>query len=378
MFIERYIYDEILRALEPGKVVVLTGPRRTGKTELLKKISEKISSDKLWLNGEDMAAHDLFIPLTIENYSLNFSDTGILIIDEAQKIPEIGRKLKLLVDNLPGIKVLVSGSSAFDIAGQTGEPLTGRKKDFYLFPFAQMEYRKYENISETNSRLKHRLIFGNYPELIHLQTKNEKEKYLYELSNSYLFKDILAFEGIKNAGKIRNLLRLVAFQIGNEVSFNELAGKLSIHKDTVARYMDLLIKVFILFKVEGFSRNLRKEITKTSRWYFYDNGIRNMLINNMNDFELRNDQGALWENFIISERVKYQKYKNIFAANFFWRTYDQQEIDWIEDYNGKIYAYEMKLNTKKKFKPPAAWKKAYPDASFEIIHPGNYLKWIGK
>ncbi len=377
MFINRYIQTEITNALEPGKVIVLTGPRRTGKTELLKKITASQTDKQLWLNGEDMIMQEFFLPVSIENYRLNFASTELLIIDEAQKIPEIGKKLKLLVDNLPHIKVIATGSSAFDMANLFGEPLTGRKKEFNLFPFAQLEYQKYENMAETYGRLNHRLVFGNYPEIIHLAAKTEKEKYLRELTNDYLLKDILEFEGIKNADKIRNLLRLVAFQIGNEVSLNELANKLSLHKDTVARYLDLLTKVFVLFKVEGFSRNLRKEITKMSRWYFYDNGVRNMLINNMNDFDLRNDQGALWENYLISERIKFQHYKNIFAANYFWRTYDQQEIDWIEEYKGQLHAYEMKLNTTKKFKEPSAWKKAYPESTFKIIHPKNYLQWIG-
>ncbi len=376
MFIDRYIQAEILNTLEPGKVVVITGPRRTGKTELLKKVTASLTEKQLWLNGDDIVMQELFSPISIENYKLNFGSIELLIIDEAQKIPEIGKKLKLLVDNLSHIKVIATGSSAFDLANQFGEPLTGRKKEFNLYPFAQLEYRKYENIAETYGRLNHRLVYGNYPELIHLATKTEKEKYLRNLTNAYLFKDILDFEGIKNADKLRDLLRLVAFQIGNEVSLNELANSLSLHKDTVARYLDLLSKVFVLFKVGGFSRNLRKEVTKMNRWYFYDNGVRNTLINNMNDFELRNDQGALWENFLISERIKYQQYKNIFAANYFWRTYDQQEIDWIEEYKGHLHAYEMKLNTTKKFKVPSAWKKVYPEATFKIIHPKNFLEWI--
>lgn len=377
-YLQRYIHEAIVKALTPNKAVILLGARRTGKTELLKRIITKTNEKKLVLNGDDLNTHRLFEPQTIENFKLNFSNTELLVIDEAQKIPEIGKKLKLLIDNLEGIKILATGSSAFDLSNQTGEPLTGRKKTFHLYPFAQLEYNKFENILETKSKLNNRLVFGNYPELIHLRTKQDKQDYLYELINSYLLKDILEFEGIKNADKIRNLLRLIAFQVGSEVSLSELSKKLQIHKDTVAKYLDLLSKTFIIFKVEGFSKNLRKEITKMNRWYFYDNGIRNAIVNNLNDFEIRNDQGLLWENYLLSERVKYQSYTKLFAANFFWRTYDQQEIDWIEERDGSLYAYEIKLNEKKKIKPPSGWVKNYPNSKFEVITPANYMLWLSK
>jgi uncharacterized protein len=377
-FIARYIQNQILEALIPQHVCVLMGARRTGKTELIKRIIKEVPYDYMFLNGEDMSVHELLQPRTIENYKLIFGKTDLLVIDEAQKIPEIGLILKLLADHIEGLRILVTGSSAFDMRNRLGEPLTGRKTTFTLYPFAQSEYSKTENIAETRSRLEHRLVYGNYPELIHYPDKAQREKYLHELSNAYLLKDILEFEGIKNADKIRNLLRLLAYQVGSEVSLSELANNLEIHKDTVASYLDLLSKVFVIFKLEGFSRNLRKEITKMSRWYFFDNGIRNTLINNMNDYEFRNDKGILWENYLASERVKYLSYNNIFAAKYFWRTYDQQEIDWVEEYQGEISAFEFKANPKKQPKAPAAWSKAYPDASFQIINPSNYLSWIDK
>ena len=357
-------------------MVVLLGSRRTGKTVLLKTILEQLNEKHLFLNGDDFTTLSLFTPRTVENYKSILGDTKLLVIDEAQQIPEIGKALKLIVDNIHDIKIIITGSSAFDIQNKIGEPLTGRKITFYLFPFSQEEYNQTENIVETKSRLNERLILGNYPELIHLQNKNEKINYLKELASSYLLKDILTFEGIKNADKILNLLKLIAFQIGKEVSLHELGRQLGMHKNTVDKYLDLLSKTFIIFAVPAFSRNLRNEISKSKRWYFYDNGIRNILIENMNDLTTRNDVGELWENYIISERIKFQQNTNMLVANYFWRTYQQQEIDWIEERGGNLFAYEMKWNSNKKVKIPSSWKSSYPKASFETITPTNYLLWI--
>ena len=224
--------------------------------------------------------------------------------------------------------------------------------------------------------LRTRLIYGNYPELIHKSGNEGKAEYLREVINSYLLKDILAFENIRNSDKIVALLRLIAFQIGGEVSLQELGTQLSMSKNTVEKYLDLLSKVFVIHKVGGFSRNLRKEITKNSRWYFYDNGLRNLLIANVNPIELRNDIGILWENYIISERIKFQRYNKMIVNNYFWRTYDQQEIDWVEERGGNLYGYEFKWNPKKRVKVPGAWKKQYKEAKFEVINQENYLNWI--
>lgn len=374
--LNREITSSIIQNLKPNKVVVLLGSRRTGKTELLKKILEDLNENHLLLNGDDFTTLSLFEPRTIEHFKSVLGKTKLLIIDEAQQIPEIGKSLKLIVDNIPGIRILITGSSAFDILNKTGEPLTGRKTTFYLFPFSQSEYNQQENIAETKSRLNERLILGNYPELIHLEGKNEKVNYLKELASSYLLKDILTFEGIKNADKILNLLKLIAFQIGKEVSLHELGRQLGMHKNTVDKYLDLLSKTFIIFSVNAFSRNLRNEISKSKRWYFYDNGIRNILIENVNDIHLRNDVGELWENYLIAERLKFQQYNRMLVSNYFWRTYQQQEIDWVEEREGKLFAYEIKWNTNKKVKIPTGWKNGYPESTFEIIHPENYLNWI--
>ncbi|MFO7879910.1 MAG: ATP-binding protein [Bacteroidales bacterium] len=377
-YIERHVSDSVFESLQPGKVILLTGARRTGKTHLIKHLSTRIEENKLMLNGEDSTDCDLFEPLSKENYKLNFGSYQYIFIDEAQMMPEVGKKLKFLVDNLPEVKVLATGSSAFNLHQQFGQPLTGRKKTFHLYPISVQEFRWHENINETQGRLNDRLIYGSYPELTGLNSRQLKEDYLHELGNDYLFKDILAFDGIKNADIVRNLLRLIAFQTGHEISLNELSRQLQIHKDTVARYLDLLSKVFVIFKLEGFSKNLRKEITKMSRWYFYDNGVRNLLLRNFTPVDLRNDTGQLWENYIISERVKYLSYQGMHHACYFWRTYDQQEIDWIEEHNQELHAYEMKWNPKRQVKAPASWKKAYPDAKFDVINPKNYLGWLSQ
>jgi len=374
--IQRRIESQILKNLTPNKVVVLLGPRRVGKTVLIQQIMQQVDETYLLLNGEDADVRQRLERRSKQHYLNILGNKKLLIIDEAQKIPEVGSILKLMVDEIEGIKILVTGSSAFDINKYTGEPLTGRKKTFNLFALSEEELEQVENPIEKIANLKQRLVFGAYPELLQLPDEDDKREYLQELVNSYLLKDILEFENIKNSDKILKLLRLIAFQIGGEVSYNELSRQLSISKNTVEKYLDLLSKVYVLHSVSAFSRNLRKEISKGKKWYFYDNGLRNILIGNMNPLELRNDIGELWENYIISERLKYQAYSRMLVYNYFWRTYDQQEIDWVEDRGGILHAYEFKWNPKKKAKKPVAWKKAYPDSIFEVINSDNYLNWI--
>ena len=374
-FIKRVVQENILKKIKPGKVVVLVGARRTGKTVLLKEIMKAVNEPNLMLSGEDYRTSEMLSNKGIVEYKQLLGDKRFLIIDEAQKIENIGRKLKLMIDEIDGLKIIVTGSSTFDLNNQIGEPLTGRKHTIYLYPIAQCEWQNYENLIETTSRLEHRMIYGNYPELIHMQDNNEMADYLYELVGSYLLKDILELDNIKNSSKLLNILRLLAFQIGHTVSINEIAQNAGVSKNTVDRYLDLLEKVFVVFRLEGYSRNPRKEISKSPRYYFYDNGIRNALIANFNSLNLRNDHGALWENYIISERIKFLSYNNIHANCFFWRTYNQQEIDWIEEREGQLFAYEMKYQ-KPKAKVPSAWFKYYPDSQFHLIHSNNYLEFI--
>jgi predicted AAA+ superfamily ATPase len=365
-YLVRELSESILKKLQPNKVVIVFGARRVGKTVLVKDILTKVDEPYLSLNGEDINVHDKLANRTVENYKQILGSYKLLYIDEAQKIPEIGQKLKLMIDEIDGLKIIISGSSSFEIYKDSGEPLTGRKYSFNLYALSEREYNQVENKISKVDKLKERLIFGNYPELLHLPDQGDKKDYLNEMVSSYLLKDILVYENIKNSQKIFNLLRLIAFQIGGEVSLQELGNQLSISKNTVEKYLDLLSKVYILHKVKGFSRNLRKEITKSSRWYFLDNGIRNAVIANFNPIASRNDIGQLWENYMISERIKQQEYKRISSNNYFWRPYEQQEIDWVEERDGSLFAYEFKWK-ESKLKIPSQWKSSYPDARFEVM-----------
>lgn len=374
-YLVRDLSENIIKKLQSNKVVIVFGARRVGKTVLVKELLEKINEPVLSLNGEDINVHDKLAIRSVENYKQLLGSYKFLYIDEAQKIPEIGLKLKLMIDEIEDLKIIISGSSSFDIHKDAGEPLTGRKYSFNLFALSENEYNQVENNIEKIDKVRERLIFGNYPELLQLPDREDKIDYLNEMVSSYLLKDILVYENIKNSQKIFNLLRLIAFQIGGEVSLQELGKQLGISKNTVEKYLDLLSKVFILHKVEGFSRNLRKEITKNSRWYFLDNGIRNAVIANFNPIESRNDIGALWENYMISERLKYQEYNRLSSNNYFWRTYEQQEVDWVEERDGSLFGYEFKWK-ESKVKIPTQWKNAYPDSSFEVINKDNFEKWL--
>ncbi|MBK7478216.1 MAG: ATP-binding protein [Haliscomenobacter sp.] len=375
-WIPRLLLDQLRPALEPNKVIMLVGARRIGKTALLQKLAASLPAPYLWMNGEDFATAELLARRTEANYRQLLGEKRILLIDEAQKIPDIGWILKLMVDTLPGIQIVVTGSSAFDMHNTLGEPLTGRKKTFHLFPLAEEEWAKVESPMERKDRLRERLVFGSYPEIARIQEREGKAAYLSELVHSYLLKDIFSLEGIRSANKIKDLLRLLAFQVGEEVSAHELGRQLGMSKNTVDKYLDLLEKFFVVYSLSGFSRNLRKEIVKNRKWYFVDNGLRNVLISNLNPLELRNDQGKLWENYILSERVKHQHYRRMLVNNYFWRTYDQQEIDWIEEREGALFAYECKWNPAAKASPPVAWQKAYPESRFSVIHPENYTDWV--
>ena len=375
--------SQIVRSLQPiilnnigkNKVILIFGTRRVGKTWLVENIIKDAGIDYLSLNGEDQDVQILLSTRTAANYKRVLGNAKLLIIDEAQVIPEIGKILKLLIDTFKELTIIASGSSTFDLSNQTGEPLTGRSLTYYLHPIAQVELDKQENALQTAQNLEERLIFGSYPELFHLGSLAEKAQYLTELVKSYLLKDILMYENIQNSTKLLELLKLIAYQVGSEVSIDEISRNLGISKNTVDRYLDLLSKVFIIYKVGGYSNNLRKEITKSSKWYFYDNGIRNAIINDFRLIALRNDQGLLWENYCFSERIKKVEYEQQNAAHYFWRTYDQQEIDLIEVKNGEILAADFKWGNQKK-KIPGFFAKNYPQATFSVINKENYLDFI--
>lgn len=362
--------------VSPGKVVILYGPRRVGKTTLLREYAAQQSvGSVLMVSGDDIAVREYLGSQSIETLKGFVGTRSTLIVDEAQYVREIGLNLKLLVDHVPELTVIASGSSSFDLARQTGEPLTGRKFTLLLLPLAQLELQAIEALHETRARLEHRLVYGSYPEVVLTRGNEQRELYLRELVSSYLFKDIIALENIRHSDKLRRLLQLLAFQIGREVSVTELGTQLGMSKNTVDRYLDLLEKVFVIYSRTGFSRNLRKEITKSRRYYFVDNGIRNALINNFNPLALRDDAGALWENYACAERLKANLYRGRDTQYYFWRTYDQQEIDLVEEADGRLRGIEFKWRSGKQ-RCPKAWTDAYPEATFEVVHRDNYLDFV--
>ncbi|GBE05706.1 archaeal ATPase [bacterium BMS3Abin10] len=375
IYIPQRQLKNLSKLLSPNKVIVIYGPRRCGKTTLLNKFLEGIGEKYLFVSGEDLTVQNYLGSQSIQKLREFVGRNELLIIDEAQRIEKIGLNLKLIVDHLQGIKVIATGSSSFDLAKNVGEPLTGRKFVLKLFPLAQMEISRIEQRFETDANLESRLIYGSYPEVVITNDNKQRELYLKEIISSYLYKDILELEGIKHSNKLIRLLQLLAFQIGKEVSYNELGTQLGMSKNTVERYLDLLEKVFVVYKLSGFSRNLRKEVSKGHRYYFYDNGIRNAVIGNINPLEMRDDTGVLWENYIIMERIKKQEYLQVLANNYFWRTYDQKEIDLIEEREGKLFGYEIKWK-KTKAKPPKDWLVTYKNASHEVITKENYLEFI--
>lgn len=365
----------INKKIQPNKVILLLGARRVGKTEILKKIESEAKEKVIFLNGDDVETHNLLEVRSTANYKRLLGDCHFLIIDEAQEIPEIGKKMKLMIDTIDGLKIIASGSSAFELNNQIGEPLVGRMYSFELFPLSQMEFSMIENFAETKGKLEERLIFGGYPELLHLENMQQKQDYLKELVHSYLLKDILTFEGIKKRDTILALLQKLAFRTGSEISLEALGKELQISKNTVEKYLDLFKKVFIVYDVKGFSRNRDNEITKMKKWYFVDNGIRNALISNFNPLNLREDVGKLWENYLQAERLKKIHYTQMNVDSYFWRTHTQQEIDRIETENDKINAFEYKWKSGKT-KIPSQFSSAYPNADFSVIDKENYLDFI--
>jgi predicted AAA+ superfamily ATPase len=376
MEVARFIETKLIAQIGKQKVLMLFGSRRTGKTTIIDRINEAYKEETLMLLGEDIQVSEYLQTRTVTQYKELIGDKKLVIIDEAQAIPNIGKILKLMIDSIKGITIIATGSSSLDLVNNTGEPLVGRQLEYQLFPLAQVELSKNENKLDSINHLPNRLIYGGYPELIHLDSLTEKEAYLKSLVNSYLLKDLLALTMVKGADVLLKLLKLLAFQIGSQVSTVELANSLQINKETVDRYLDLLSKVFIIFPLGGFSQNLRKEVSKSKKWYFYDNGIRNALINNFSPLNYRNDIGPMWEQWMITERMKLNASKNYFPAYYFWRTYDGQEIDLLEiNSQQEMQGLEFKW-TKGKSKIPAAFAKAYPSAKWDEVSRENYWDWV--
>ncbi len=368
-------YEQDIEFLKKGKVNLLYGPRRVGKTALLSKMLDK-NKDAVFIgNGDDIQLRRILNSEDKTRILTAFHDYEFIFIDEAQRISKIGWGLKILIDNFPEKTIIASGSSSFKLTSQVGAPLTGRAITNILFPVSVTELKKQFGGMHLLQNLEQYLIYGMYPEVLTKTNNTNKVSYLHELRNAYLLKDILEMENIRNSDKLYDLLRLLSYQIGNEVSLNELGNALGLSKQTIARYLDLLEKAFIIKRIGGFSGNLRKEVTKTYRYYFFDNGVRNAIINNFNLIDERNDIGMLWENFMVMERLKYQHYHKLFSNNYFWRTYDKKEVDLVEERDGRLYGYEFKWNPKK-VKIQQQWLDTYKNASFEVINRDNFLSWL--
>jgi predicted AAA+ superfamily ATPase len=361
--------------IQPGKAIVILGPRRTGKTTLIRHYLESTRYRYRLETGDNMRMNELFSASGFRQIREFAEGYELIVIDEAQKIKNIGEGLKILTDYTENLRVIVTGSSSFELLGQIGEPLTGRKITLTLYPFSQKELLGTMNRYDLKENLESWLIYGGYPEVVTAQNKQAKVRILQELTHAYLLKDILELDRVRNSQTLLDLLRLLAFQVGNQVSLSELSNNLHIDYKTVARYLDLFEKSFVIFSLGGFSKNLRCEITRKKKYYFFDNGVRNALISNFNPVNLRNDAGLLWENFLFMERLKKRSCERLFANIFFWRTYDQQEIDLIEEREGKLSGYEFKWGTKP-VKAPPRWLEDYPGSGFEVITPENYLDFI--
>ena len=371
--IQRKLTDILSHRLFQGKAIILIGARQVGKTTMLK---ELISNEKqvLWFNADELSVRNIFENVSVERFRSLFENNKIVVIDEAQRIENIGLKLKLITDNLPEVQIIATGSSAFDLSNKVNEPLTGRKWEYELFPLSFSEMVAHHGLFEEIKHLPNRLIYGYYPDVV--CNPGMEKQLLHQLSESYLYKDILEWERIKKPDKLLKLLQALAFQIGNQVSFNELSNMLEIDKLTVEKYIILLEQSKVIFRLSSFSRNLRNELKSSKKIYFYDNGIRNALIANFTDVEMRNDIGALWENFMISERIKLLKYNEMWVNKWFWRTTAQQEVDYIEESDGKMTAFEFKWNPSKKAKVTKVFTNAYPDTEVKVINRDNFDSFL--
>lgn len=372
---KRELQQTILENCFKGKVIILLGARQVGKTTLLKTIIKEQSEGVLYLNCDEPQTVAVLTRRNLKELQLLAGTNNLLVIDEAQKVDNIGLTLKILVDNLPDIQIIATGSSAFELRNRLNEPLTGRKFEYQMFPISTAEIYKSSGYIDVNNLLESRLIYGSYPDI--LSNVGDAQELLRTLADSYLYKDILATDYMRKPELLDKLLKALAFQLGSEVSYNELAQTIGSDSKTVEKYINLLEKCFIIFRLNGLSRNLRNELKKAKKIYFYDNGIRNAIIQQFAPLDLRNDTGALWENFFISERIKRNHYQRNFCNIYFWRTTTQQEIDYIEENDGVMTAFEMKWSHRKKNTPfPESFLKSYPIKDSVIITPENYLDYL--
>ena len=372
--ISREIIQNIHSKLDDNKAIILMGPRQVGKTTLLKYLEKEMNIPSIWWNGDEPDIRRILTESTSTQLKGLIGEAKLLFIDEAQRIENIGLTLKLIVDSISELKVIATGSSSFDLSNKINEPLTGRKWEFMMYPISEQELINHHGILEERRLLEQRLIYGFYPEIV--THSGQQQELLLELTNSFLYRDIFTLENIKKPINLERLVQALAFQIGQEVSINELAQTVGLDFHTVERYLSLLEKSYVIFQLSPFSRNLRNEMKKSRKIYFFDNGIRNSVIKQFNPIGMRNDQGALWENFLMAERLKVLEYNKIATNSFFWRNHAQQEIDYIEERNGEIHAFEFKWNPKAKIRFSKSFTNEYKPQITKGIHRENYLEFV--
>jgi len=377
MYIKRTLEDKIKSHLFKGKAIVVYGARQVGKTTMVKRILDESKLMVKYINCDEAdQRRQLLEAETSSDLRQVIGDSKMVIIDEAQRVNDIGLKLKLIVDTFPDRQIIATGSSSFELSAEISEPMTGRVFEFWLYPLSVSEMKNVWSDTEFNRQLESLLIYGGYPEVVDAVSQEDKKTAISIIAKNYLYKDILKFQNLKNSEIVRKLLEALALQVGSEVSYTELGRLLSIHRETVASYIRILEQAFIVFRLRPFSRNLRKELGKLQKIYFYDLGVRNSLINNHNPLSLRNDIGALWENFIIAEKKKLENFIGDPKSYYFWRTWDQQEVDLVEEKGGKLYGLEMSWSGTNKKKPPKAWKETYSDSTWEVITRDNFLLYF--
>ncbi len=374
--IQRNIAKTIKNRLWKGKVIVIYGPRQSGKTTLIKTLISELELDPVLLNGDDDMDASLFETVTVSRWNQILGNKKSIFIDEGQKINNLGKAVKLLVDSRDDIQVFITGSSSFKLANDTEEPLTGRKYEYKLFPLAYEELSNHYGFLDEMKNLEMRLIYGSYPEVV--TTQEDSKEILKLISDSYLYRDILQYEGIRKPHLLEKLLKALALQCGSQVSENELSSLLGVSRTLVSSYLKILEQAFIIFPLTSYSTNQRNELKKSCKYYFWDNGIRNSIIKDFSPIPARNDVGILWENYLISERLKKNIYASADTFSYFWRTTDQMEVDYIETQANKITAYEFKWNIDKKSRVTKAFTNRYPDAQIITITPENYSEFLGK
>lgn len=368
----RVLEKEIATKLKGDKAIIILGARQVGKTTLLDQLFA--SKNTLWLNGDDADTRDLLAQPNVAQLKRIIGKAKYVVIDEAQRIPNIGVAIKIITDRIKTARVIATGSSSFELRNHINEPLTGRKWEFQMFPLSFYEMVQHHGLLEEKRSIPHRMVYGYYPEIV--SDDDHAEVLIKSIADSYLYKDVLMLDKVQKPEKLERLVQALALQIGSEVSYNELAQLCQLDKETIERYIQLLEKAFVIFRLNAFNRNVRNELTKSRKIYFYDNGIRNAVLSRFETITRRDDVGALWENFVISERMKKLRYENWNIRSYFWRTTAQQEVDYVEEYRGKIYAWELKWNKHKKVKFPLTFTKAYQPVVSEVVSPQNVDEFL--